>query len=541
MKYNRLSEDDSAKIQALILEIYKAKIFNPSDLRKLLRKYPSSNGIFSRDNLISTYKQMLKDGLKINTKVMDRIKMKPTRTVSGVAPVTVLTKPYPCPGKCIFCPTDVRMPKSYLSSEPGAQRAERNNFDPYLQTYNRLLAFSNTGHNTNKVELIILGGTWSYYPRNYRLWFIKRCFDAMNDFPQIDRRGFTEKEKLVTWAEICAVQKTNEIAITRNVGLVVETRPDYITIEELTDLRKLGVTKIQIGVQSLNDKILKLNGRGHTSAQIKKAISLIRQFGFKIHIHTMPNLYGSTVEMDKKDYAKILAEIQPDEVKIYPTSVIKNTALYSLFKQGSYKPYSYDELLDILKYAMSITPRYCRLTRVVRDIPSQDIEAGNKHSNFRQIAENSLIKDGNPCECIRCREIKQLAVNIKDLELEEIHYTTDVSQEVFLSYKTKKNDKIVGFLRLSLPFPNKDLTAELKNSAIIREIHVYGEVVNIGAKATGRAQHLGIGKKLMILATKIVKEQNYKKLAVISAIGTREYYNKNGFTQAVLYQFKDIS
>jgi len=543
-EYSKITKSHYKSIKNIINEVEKSVDFNPHDLRKILRKYPrDNNGIFSRDQIITAYKLMISQGLKIQNKVvLDRIKMKPTRTISGVAPLTVLTKPYPCPGKCIYCPNDVRMPKSYLSSEPGAQRAARNLFDPYLQTYNRLLAFNNTGHNTDKVELIVLGGTWSFYPKDYRIWFIKRCLEAMNDFQINDRRDKLEKEHNVIWEELKAVQKVNEKTKVRNVGMVIETRPDYITKEELIDLRKLGVTKIQIGIQSLNDKILGANLRGHSVKESIEAVNLIRSAGFKIHIHWMPNLYKSNVKIDKEDYVRIWKYIMPDEMKIYPTSIIKNTELYKLFNSGKYSPYSYEELLDVLILCFSKTPRYCRLTRIVRDIPAQDIVAGNKHSNFRQIAENAFTKDGGRCNCIRCREIKTDKVLKEDIETEEIIYKTPTSKEFFISFKTKQLDKILGFLRLSLPYKKsiKLIPDELKYSAVIREVHVYGQVVGIGDKAEGKVQHLGLGKKLIIRAEEISKKNGFEQIAVISAIGTSEYYKKSGFKKGELYMHKTI-
>ncbi|KXK08400.1 MAG: coproporphyrinogen III oxidase [candidate division WS6 bacterium OLB21] len=515
-----------------------------------------------------------------NKLVMDRIRMKPTRTLSGLATVTVLTKPFPCPGKCIFCPNDVRMPKSYLASEPGAQRAERNSFDPYLQTYNRLLALHNTGHNVEKVELIILGGTWSFYPRSYQIWFVKRCFDALNDFlkvdnrelvkaqnsfveadriPRIDEKGRARSYNEIVHAvsrgdsakllsegesadirELSKAHKINETAICRCVGLVIETRPDFLDEEEVTFTRSLGATKIQIGIQSLNDKVLGLNKRGHNAESTKKAISLLRRAGFKIHAHWMPNLYGATPKIDIEDFKKLWeSDVAPDELKLYPTSIIANTELFNLYKQGSYKPYTQDELLHILKETMAMTPRYCRLTRVIRDIPSTDIVAGNKKTNFRQIAERVLEEEGRACKCIRCREVKSgMIYPENELSFKELKYMTTDTEEVFLSVNTL-DDKLVGFLRLSLPKQNKShFIPELIDSAIIREVHVYGKVTGIGDSSAGSPQHLGLGRRLLEKAEIIAKENGYEKISVISAIGTREYYKKNGYTLVDLYMSK---
>lgn len=552
--------------------------FNYKSLRKILTKYPKDDrGLFSKDELVAGYRTLLDKGLiSEDPELLTKLRMKPTRSISGVTIVTVLTKPFPCPGHCIYCPNDVRMPKSYLSDEPGAQRAERNDFDPYLQTYNRLLALKNIGHNVNKIELIILGGTWSFYPEHYQIWFVKECFRAMNDFgirdgrkdiqtkiitEEADRipalgedgrlRSYNEIMSLVekqegkrlldptesaTWEELTKQHSQNEHALSRCVGLVIETRPDYIDEEEAVRLRRLGATKIQIGIQTLDDEIQTLNMRGHGRKETENAIKILRLAGFKIHGHWMPNLHGSTVEKDIRDYQRLWeSEISPDELKIYPTSIIEHTELFELYKRGKYLPYSYDELLSVLTSIMPKTPRYCRLTRVVRDIPSPDIVAGNKLTNFRQIVEEQLKKDGNPCQCIRCREIKETTIRAKDLEKEVIEYTTPVSREFFLSFRTKDTDKITGFLRLSLPTV-KNFQTELEGESMIREIHVYGQVVGIGTRSEGRPQHLGQGSSLIELAKGISKKAGYDGMAVISSIGTREYYRKKGFENGELYQ-----
>lgn len=560
--------------------------FDYTKLRKVLKEYPKDGaGFYSKDELVSGYNLLIAEGLMEKSKdLMNKLRMKPMRTMSGVATVTTLTKPFPCPGKCIFCPNDVRMPKSYLADEPGAQRAERNNFDPYLQTYNRLLALKNIGHNTGKVELIILGGTWSYYPEEYQIWFVKECFRAMNDFGIQDNREevetkniFEEADKtprktdsgrirsyneiideveknegkdlltesqLSTWEELYSEQKNNETALSRCVGLVIETRPDWITESEVIKIRKLGATKVQIGIQSLQDGVMLANMRGHGVKETVEAIRLLRLGGFKIHAHWMPNLYGSTVENDIEDYSRLWEEeIRPDELKIYPTSIIANTELFELYKRGKYKPYTYDELLEVLTKTMPTTPRYCRLTRIVRDIPSNDIMAGNKLTNFRQIAEKEIEAIGGRCQCIRCREIRNQAVNWKDLTQEVIEYKSSVGKEYFISYKTIADDKICGFLRLAIPdheVSNGNFIAELQNKSIIREVHVYGQVVGIGSKSNGRSQHLGLGTMLMEKAKEISKEHGYDNISVISAIGTREYYRKKGFTEEGLYMSQKI-
>lgn len=563
----------------------------------LTRQNPKDgNTLFSRDELISAYRALVeKKELKEDQRIIEILKLKPIRTISGIIPITVLTKPYPCPGNCIFCPNDVRMPKSYIATEPGAQRALRNACDPYLQTYNRLLALQNIGHTVDKVELIILGGTWSFYPKQYQIWYVKRCFEALNDFGtgkdqrfEIPVADFTDpfsetkvpvnynleinkigleksanskdvieggQVQSATWAELEEQQILNVNGKVRCVGLVLETRPDHISQDEVINLRRLGATKVQIGIQSLNDEILKLNNRGTTVTQIKRAIRILRTAGFKIHAHWMPNLYGATVESDKKDYLKLWGpDFSPDELKIYPTSIIKGTVLSTLYEEGKYIPYTLDELKDLLKFCFENTPRFVRLTRIIRDIPSDDIQAGNKKSNLRQIVELEMSKEGKYCECIRCREIQDQEFKASDLSLETIDYETSVGKEKFISFRTPDNDnldpknrgdRIVGFLRLLLPdlkISRDNFITELSDCAIIREVHVYGQVEKIGTQGTDdKAQHTGLGKKLILEAEAIAKKAGFKRIAVISAIGTRDYYKKLGFELDRLYSTKKLS
>ena len=510
----------------------------------VLRKYPKGKkDFFSKDNLILGYEYLVKKNLlKEDTLLFNKLRMKPIRTSSGVATVTVLTKPFGCPGNCIFCPEDARLPKSYLSSEPGAQRALMNNFDPYLQTYNRLLALQSIGHNVEKIELIVLGGTWSFYKEPYKIWFVKRCFDAMNDFNVKDNTKDLDTSEISSWKELEKEQIKNEKAYCRNVGLVFETRPDWISEDEVKMLRRLGATKIQIGIQSLDNKILKANKRGHTIKETKKAFELLREAGFKIHAHWMPNLYISNVKKDKQDYMKLWKEdFSPDELKIYPTSLLPNTELEILFNDGKYIPYTEDELKEVVRFSLLNTPRYCRLTRIVRDIPAQEILEGNKKSNMRQIVEAEIKKEDIKLKDIRSREIRNEKVSIDDLEEEIIRYSTSVSTEYFISYKTKKYDKICGFLRLSIPKKRENFIYELSNSSVIREVHVYGVVVGIGKKNDGKSQHLGLGKRMIQIAEDISKENSFEYISVISAVGTRGYYEKLGFKKEGLYMKKKFN
>ena len=517
-----------------------------------IKEYIKNNNNISRSDIILLYKKYCIDNdIKESSEFIEKIKLKPIRTLSGVVPITVLTKPFPCPGKCIFCPNDPQMPKSYLSKEPGASRALMNNFDPYMQVKNRIQALQNIGHKTEKIELLVLGGTFSVYPRNYQEWFIKRCIEAMNNFSfKLSNKKFIKNEINFDVSSIETVppknwnlqmlkdtQEINETAKIRCIGITLETRPDRISKNEVTHLRILGATKIQLGIQSSNNKILEANNRGEGSLEQINAISLLRSAGFKIQIHWMPNLYKSTPLIDKKDIKNIYnnPSYMPDEIKIYPCSIIAETELFKYYKMGLYKPYDEKNLIDILIYANKITPPYVRINRIIRDIPSTYIEDGNKKTNLRQIVESKMKEKNIQCICIRCREIRN--EEIGELEYSQIEYETNTSQEKFLSFNT--NGKIIGFLRLSLPKKNMIFIDELKNSSIIREIHVYGPSLGI-KDIKGGVQHLGIGKKLIKKAEDLSKENGFNIISVISGIGTREYYRNRGFKRGNLYQSKFI-
>lgn len=594
-------EANRAALLALLHAIAVQPTLTKAGLDRLVRAHAKTAGtpVFSRDELIRAYRAFAASGdlPEYDPAVLERLRMKPVRTSSGVTPVTVLTKPFPCPGECIFCPNDVRMPKSYLSDEPGAQRAEQNSFDPYLQTMSRLTAYYNTGHPTDKIEVIILGGTWSFYPETYQIWFVKRIFDALHDFGagvnrsaevlaalrevsqlvperntvhvrldgaaleqnynQIVQTIYRDEmrrsrelaaadahspvDEYATWDALAAAQRFNETAPCRCVGLVVETRPDHISAEEVLRIRRLGGTKVQIGLQSLNDAVLRLNRRGHDVTATRRAIRLLRQAGFKIHAHWMPNLYGSAPDADVADYEKLFADpdFRPDELKIYPCSLIESAELMRHYRAGAWQPYTQAELLGVLIECFRRTPEYCRLTRVVRDIPGTDIVAGNRATNFRQIVEAELARSGERSRDIRAREVRFRSVTPDDLRLDETTYATSSGTEIFLQFVTPERD-IAGFLRLALP-AGAPLTAELAGAAVIREVHVYGQAVEIGEAADGRAQHAGLGTRLLERAAEIARGRGYARLAVISAVGTRDYYRKRGFTDGELYQSKSLT
>lgn len=493
-----------------------------------IRRHPGRNGHVSKAMLVAAYNQLVESGTwQPDPGLQSRIRMKPVRTLSGVTTVTVLTKPYPCPAHCIFCPDDARMPKSYLPDEPGAMRAVEHEFDPYAQVYSRLESLEAVGHPTDKVELLILGGTWSAYRRDYQEWFILRCMDALNAEPS----GTLEE-----------AHSLNEKAEHRNVGLVIETRPDEITINEIAWLRKLGVTKIQMGAQSLDDHILELNQRGHTAAETSRAVALLRAAGFKIVLHWMPNLLGATPDSDRQDFKRLWVDLCPDEIKIYPCQLLENAPLYAFWQRGDYLPYSQDQLISLLADIKPEIPRYCRVNRVIRDIPSTHVVAGNKRTSLRQDAQVEMSRRGTRCECIRCREVRGHNVVTSELVMRDQVYAAGGAEEHFISFDTPQ-DKIAGFIRISLPGKNSPDTGlpDLDQAAIIREVHVYGQSLAVGQDSDGAAQHSGLGTRLLEEADRIAREHGFKNLAVIAAIGTRRYYLDRGFERGESYLIKTLS
>ncbi len=493
-----------------------------------LRRHPlPGGGYLGKQMLVAAYRQLAERGeIAADAELLARIRMKPVRTLSGVTTVTVLTKPYPCPGKCIFCPSDVRMPKSYLPDEPGARRALENEYDPYRQVVTRLAALEEIGHPTDKVELLVLGGTWSAYRRDYQEWFIRRCFDALNG---------------VESGSLAQAQRLNETSRHRNVGLSVETRPDYVDGRELTWLRHLGVTKVQMGAQSLDDAILELNQRGHSVADTRRAVAWLRAFGFKIVLHWMPNLLGATLESDRADFRRLWDGICPDEIKIYPNQLLEDTELYNIWRAGGYKPYTTEELIDLIADIKPGIPRYCRVNRVVRDIPSTYVVAGNKRTSLRQDVHRELLRRGQRCQCIRCREVRGHWVDARALHFDDLVYQVGPVEEHFLSFVTP-DDRLAGFLRLSLPGVDAPDTGldDLRQAAIIREVHVYGQSLRVGAEQDGVAQHRGLGTRLIQRAEAIAAAAGYRRLAVISAVGTRRYYLRRGFQRGDSYLIKTL-
>lgn len=521
-------------------------------LDRALRSNPMPDGkLIAKHVLVAAYRELVADGeWAEDPNFLAKIRMKPVRTLSGVTTVTVLTKEYPCPGHCIFCPSEMHMPKSYLADEPGAARAYQNHFDPFDQVNSRIREYEAVGHPNDKIELLILGGTWSSYRRDYQEWFIRRCFHAMNEDSvaadqqptAIDEPDERTSGGVIDLTELKMAHRINETANHRNVGLVIETRPDEINPDELVWLRRLGVTKVQMGAQSLDDRVLALNMRGHTSADTLRATTLLRAAGFKIVLHWMPNLFGATLESDRVDFARLWDDgYAPDELKIYPTQLLETAELYKYWQRGEYKPYTTEQLVDLIADIKLLIPEYCRVNRVIRDIPSTHVVEGNKRTSLRQDVHIEMQKRGTTCRCIRCREVKGQIVNPDTLEFRDLVYNPSCAEEHFLSYNTPE-DRVAGYLRLSFPADGAPLLPipELQDAALIREVHVYGQSLPVGSEHSGAAQHIGLGTRLLDNAAALARSMGKHHLAVIAAVGTREYYEKRGFKRCELYMVRDL-
>lgn len=512
-------------------------------LSKLCRKAASVYKIScpSKMMILEVYRDMMSNhGAEYRDDIMLLLKKSDIRSLSGVTIIAIATGPYPCPGRCVYCPTEKGMPKSYNSNEPAIMRAILNNWDPYRQVMMRLKVLHSGGHSTDKIELIVLGGTFSSHPKNYQTTYIRNAYKALND-------GIKSKDTKLRSLKFSDELKRNESAKHRCVGLTLETRPDWIDIEEVKRMRKFGATRVEIGVQSVNDDILKLIKRDHDVASTIKATKLLKEAGFKVCYHTMPNLPGSNLEEDIKMYRKLFSDpdFQPDQIKIYPCVVTKDAELYDWYKDNRFKPYTEKELVDLLIEIKKLIPPYCRIVRLGRDIPAPNIMAGNKFSNIRQIVNKKMKKLGLSCACIRCREVRRQSADREQAVLKTLQYDASGGCEYFLSYETSSSNILFAHLRLRIPEATlkgkKHFIRALQGAVIIREVHTYGESIPIDEYKKRAVQHIGFGKKLITEAENIAIKNGIRKIAVISGIGVRDYYRKLGYRLVDEYMVKDIS
>ena len=457
---------------------------------------------------------------------------KPAKTASGVAVIALMPKPYACPhGRCTYCPGGIEFnsPNSYTGKEPSSLNAIENEFDPKLQIISKIEKLVAFGHDPSKMEIVIVGGTFLFMPKDYQTNFIKSCYDALNG---------TDSQDLEE------AKSNNEHALIRNVGFTIETKPDYCKKEHVDLMLSYGITRIEIGVQSLQERVYDLVNRGHNYNDVVESFQISKDAGYKIVAHMMPGLPTMTPEEDVADFKKLFSDSQlrPDMLKIYPSLVIENTPLYEEYKQGKYTPYSDEDMIKVLTEAKRNTPKWVRIMRVQREISPNEIIAGPKSGNLRQIVHQNLAKQGLSCKCIRCREagLSNKKSDTGYVELKRIDYDSSGGKEVFLSYEDK-SESIYGFLRLRKPSADAHRDEINQNVCIVREIHVYGKSLRLGEKEDSEIQHSGLGKNLMKEAEKISKEEfDAKKILVISAVGTREYYQRLGYSLYGPYMAKTL-
>ena len=494
--------------------------------------------------------------------VSDILKKKPTRTRSGVAIVAVMCHPHKCPhGRCLYCPESDIAPPSYTGEEPAALRGRMFNYHPYVQCFNRLSQLKTIGHPVDKVELIIMGGTFPSKDLCYQEWFVSQCLKAMCDFSlilennaefEIDKLKIRELEKEVLktyppndYVLIDDVQKVNESSKIRCVGMTFETRPDFCKKEHINRMLDFGVTRVELGVQTLSDEIYEKVKRGHRIADVIESNQLLRDSAIKVAMHMMPGLF-----VRQKDDLKMFKELfnndnfRPDMIKIYPCLVTKGSELYKMWKEGLYSPYTDDEAVELISNVKKIIPKWVRTMRIQRDIPSTLIEAGVQKSNLGELVYKKLEEDNVSCKCIRCREIghKKTDENysLDDFKLFKETYTACGGEETFISIEDKNEESIAGFLRFRIPSDKKFRPEITDNTALIRELHVYGNMIRIGDKNPKIGQHTGFGERLLKEAEDIAVDKGYEEIAVISGIGSRNYYRKFGYVKKGPYMSKKI-
>jgi elongator complex protein 3 len=549
--------------RALISEIVKTKP-SKSEISHLKLRLCKMHGL---DAIPTDIMVLLKARPKERSIVEQYLQTKPGRSLSGVSVVAVMTSPSKCPhGKCITCPGGPgsafgNVPQSYTGQEPATRRAARNRYDPYLQAFNRLEQYVAAGHDPQKVELIIMGGTFMARPKAYRDRFVTLCFKAMNDFStrfypggkislERFRRFFELPGNLDDKAREARIRKRaqsirgasslepeqtrNERAYIRCVGLTIETRSDHADLRQGNEMLRLGCTRVELGLQSVYDEALKKMDRGHTALDSMNSIRTLKDLGFKINIHYMPGLFVSK-RQDLAGMRQLFADpsYRPDMLKLYPCMVMRGTKLYSLWKKGKYKPLSTKDAVELIAEFKRSVPEYCRIMRVQRDIPTHATSAGVDMTNLRQVIQAHMTRKGYKCRCIRCREIgSRPAVSTR---IHILEYKASEGTELFISCESV--DRIAGFLRLR--FPSQSLRPEMTSTtAIVRELHVYGP--QAGLKSEGRVQHRGIGKSLLGTAERIAKLHGKDRLLVISGIGVREYYRRNGYRNEGPYMKKDL-
>lgn len=630
VKASRYNDKDDNRYQQICAEIANDILSNNTDgnlmslseINRLIKSKSSEHKLPS----IPKYAEINRF-IPINSQYKRLLRKKPMKTQSGIAVITVMPMPYDCPhGKCIYCPggKEYNTPLSYVGTEPSTKFAQKVKYDSYEQVRYKIMQLMEGGHEVSKAELVIVGGTFPFYPKDYQIYFVKRCYDALNsvkhgEYPiqvpyqypsNLDKYttlsidNSSQEERLLKFDSLLQTldkaKQQNETAFVRCVGLTIETKPDYCKMDHINLMLELGTTRIELGVQSLNDTVFKMVNRGHTIQDVYRAFYEARNSGYKIGAHMMPGLPGSSFEQDLND-SRILFEderLKPDMLKIYPTLVVRNTGLYKLYKEQKYHSYSTNQLVELLVEIKKIIPPWVRIMRIQREIEAPDIISGPKMGNIRQKVLEELKRQRIKCKCIRCREIglyeSQVEFSNDDVLLFRTEYNAANGKEIFLSFELRDRMLLLGFLRLRImsdPLRKElqsepdfmsgsrnndilDLTDKSYSSAIVRELHVYGAVAKVGEQVIRKLsttdnkksnkmlrigdnsndnfptilnpvaiesglvgnnqikyQHKGLGRGLLAEAEKICREEYcLKKISVISAVGTRDYYRKFGYT-----------
>ncbi len=461
---------------------------------------------------------------EIFEKVLPIVRLKPSRTISGIASVAIMTSPYTCPhGTCIYCPggVDNNSAQAYTGKEPAARRAGMNDFDPYRQAKSRIEQLNAIGHSTNKIDLIIMGGTFTARTEEYQEWFIRRAFDAMNGF---DSKSIEE------------AHAANEKGANRCIGMTVETRPDQLSRKQIELSLRLGTTRVEIGVQCIFDEILKRANRAHDVGSTIEATRRVKDSGMKVGYHMMPGLPGMTDKMELENFTRLFSDsdFRPDMLKIYPTLIIEGTPLHEMHRKGLYEEYTLEKAVRLLAEVKRDIPKYVRIQRIQRDIPAPMISAGVKKSNLRELVRDEMERRGWRCNCIRCREVGHLGIAEDEIrrgnvDLKYMKYEASLGTEHFISFEC--DDAIVGYLRLRLPETGP---------SYIRELKVFGRVVPVGEGHGPDWQHRGYGMRLVEEAESISRDAGYRSIRVTSGVGVREYYRKLGYCNDSFYLGKQL-
>lgn len=505
----------------LIEEIRNERIRDPAEFERrkiqLCRKYRMDTIPANSDVLARTPEALME-------KVLPIVRLKPSRTISGIAALAVMTSPYNCPhGTCVYCPGGVanNSAQAYTGKEPAARRAAMNDFDPYRQAKSRMEQFSAIGHSTNKIDLIVMGGTFTARTREYQEWFVRRTFDAMNGRDS----GSMEEAHAI-----------NERGENRCIGMTIETRPDQLSAEKIRTILALGATRVEIGVQSIFDDVLKRANRAHDVRCVRDATRRVRESGLKVGYHMMPGLPGMSDRMERENFSRLFQDeaFRPDMLKIYPTLIIEGTPLFEMHRRGVYEEFTLEKAVKLLAEVKRDIPRYVRIQRIQRDIPAPLINAGVRKSNLRELVREEMEKRGWRCNCIRCREIGHLAaggraISAADVTMNEMEYRAGGGLEDFISFEA--GEALVGYLRLRLGDTEH---------AYVRELKVFGRVVPVGEESHTDWQHHGFGSRLLARAEDIAEERGYARMRVTSGVGAREYYRKFGYERDLTYMGKKL-